>query len=1028
MAVDRLWARRQMPVCIIAALLGFFCLLGLSRAGESLLKLQPAPAAVSDADFQRILSACAQCHRAKSQSVQSAIDAGRIQAGDPERSLMFRQISNMHMKAATRLGQKEADAVYKFIKNLQPDKNTVAPKIPAAGVTPAAPLTADEHFKQLLGVCAQCHRGKFDTVAVAIDQGWIEPGDPEKSRFYRKIMQSSAWNPKMQEAVHLTDADKTAVADYIKNMKALPVAEAPKLPAPAVTKAAAAGELNAEFKASFRNLTVPTGAMTADREEMLLRYQARSLAHEIAFLCAVARLEVSKDQAQQLLPVARKARDLCEDRAVVLRDACKAYGIQCDAVRNNNIMVVTGCDRDQIQRLIGEQWGMCGPPGYGLGSLDHPVREKFFVELAALAKEADSAGLSAAQKELLPAIEKELAWTDLLQTRRAIWSFVTDRATAVPVAPIGRLLMSPIAVAWLEKAAGLDAAASIKHEQEIQPLGADLTQRYRDMGNRDLRIVDGGNVISGMNFSDQQLTTLINVLRGEVAEIHAAHAEANKKNLRPLVTLLTQMRDDTAAGKELAPEKIQKVLEYQKGICRGNYVHVADNYYSVLCPIHKDYTQKMEAVLKRLEDGSLIDVAQAKLLYDTSQCDWFPPKNYRDPVRVGQAAKTIVYPEHDVIARLKGLSDTDYPKERDAFARTLAAATLAKNANDAARQTEAQRLGAALDKLRDMPEALYELNKYDLLSDLLKKPCPEKTSGTGAEYPNNGDIQDLTWDTRFIRAPYQWSYWDFMQAMKKAGKPLPSFLDKPVPYEAYGNWAMSLQEWPAFFLMDPDVVPALETLRVIVRNPPPGQVADLDKLVEKVQKIEDLDAAALDHDTPAGKTPAFYLRIHCGTEQTSKGADYKDPFGNLWQAERPYVKGDWGYVNAVGGGGHWHPAGNPERIENTTMEPLYRSERHDIDRYCITVPENGSYIVKLHFAENFDHITSPGQRVFSICMGGKEAIKDLDVYGEVGSYAALVKKVQTEVTDGVLTIEFKKTKGAWGPMINAIQVISTKTK
>lgn len=165
--------------------------------------------------------------------------------------------------------------------------------------------------------------------------------------------------------------------------------------------------------------------------------------------------------------------------------------------------------------------------------------------------------------------------------------------------------------------------------------------------------------------------------------------------------------------------------------------------------------------------------------------------------------------------------------------------------------------------------------------------------------------------------------------------------------------------------------------------------------------------------TSTGPVPPFQLRIHCGSAK-----DYTDGEGNVWKADRAYAKGGWGYE---GGQAHQHP--RDSTIQETKTPELYLWEHSDLERYRITVPAPGRYTVKLHFCENFDQVNSPGQRVFSILMGGKEVLKDLDVYKEAGYQAALVKTVQTDVTGGVLTIDFRKNS-QWGPMINAIEVMS----
>lgn len=128
--------------------------------------------------------------------------------------------------------------------------------------------------------------------------------------------------------------------------------------------AAPTTEPSSAFRNSFRLLMIPTGAMTADKDEMLLRTQVCDLAGDIAFLGAVAHLEMTKEQAEKLLPAARQVRDMAAERCQYLIDSWKAYGVQVNNVRANNILVMTGCDRERIQAIVGRLEGMGGPPGY----------------------------------------------------------------------------------------------------------------------------------------------------------------------------------------------------------------------------------------------------------------------------------------------------------------------------------------------------------------------------------------------------------------------------------------------------------------------------------------------------------------------------------------------------------------------------------------------------------------------------------------------------------------------------------------
>src|SRR4030095_12138242 len=82
---------------------------------------------------------------------------------------------------------------------------------------------------------------------------------------------------------------------------------------------------------------------------------------------------------------------------------------------------------------------------------------------------------------------------------------------------------------------------------------------------------------------------------------------------------------------------------------------------------------------------------------------------------------------------------------------------------------------------------------------------------------------------------------------------------------------------------------------------------------------------------------------------------------------------------------------------------------------------NGKYLVKLHFAETFEGISGPGQRVFSFTVQGKE-FKDLDFWVKAGGRnRAYVETVPVDVNNGELRIAFKSK--IENPEINAIEII-----
>jgi hypothetical protein len=154
----------------------------------------------------------------------------------------------------------------------------------------------------------------------------------------------------------------------------------------------------------------------------------------------------------------------------------------------------------------------------------------------------------------------------------------------------------------------------------------------------------------------------------------------------------------------------------------------------------------------------------------------------------------------------------------------------------------------------------------------------------------------------------------------------------------------------------------------------------------------------------AAATPvtASVIRIKAGST-----SPVKDTSGNVWQAETGFDGGD-----------------SIERsdlaIANTKDQMLYQSEHYSMNSFSCKLP-NGKYLAKLHFAETYDGITGPGQRVFSFNVQGRE-FKDFDVWIKAGGPArAYVETVPVEVTNGEFKIVF--TPNIENPQINAIEII-----
>jgi hypothetical protein len=165
---------------------------------------------------------------------------------------------------------------------------------------------------------------------------------------------------------------------------------------------------------------------------------------------------------------------------------------------------------------------------------------------------------------------------------------------------------------------------------------------------------------------------------------------------------------------------------------------------------------------------------------------------------------------------------------------------------------------------------------------------------------------------------------------------------------------------------------------------------------------ESAPSAALQVTTLEG--PVVLYRVNSG------GGAYTDVNGDAWSA-------DFGYNT-----GSTYSSSNS--ISGTQDDSLYQSDRWDPSdapelEYAFGVSD-GSYEVRLHFAEVYSGTSGVGLRVFDVEIEDQLRINDLDIFAEVGANAALVKSIPVTVSDGQLEIRFLHV--TQNPKISAIEV------
>lgn len=112
--------------------------------------------------------------------------------------------------------------------------------------------------------------------------------------------------------------------------------------------------------------------------------------------------------------------------------------------------------------------------------------------------------------------------------------------------------------------------------------------------------------------------------------------------------------------------------------------------------------------------------------------------------------------------------------------------------------------------------------------------------------------------------------------------------------------------------------------------------------------------------------------------------------------------------------------GGPPQIEGTKEQALFTAERWGMTGFSRKVP-NGRYLANLYFAETYNGITGPGQRVFTLDVQGT-VLKDFDIWEKAGGpRKAYIESVPVEVTDGEFRVGF--TRQTENPVIKAIELV-----
>ena len=138
---------------------------------------------------------------------------------------------------------------------------------------------------------------------------------------------------------------------------------------------------------------------------------------------------------------------------------------------------------------------------------------------------------------------------------------------------------------------------------------------------------------------------------------------------------------------------------------------------------------------------------------------------------------------------------------------------------------------------------------------------------------------------------------------------------------------------------------------------------------------------------------------------------FVDAGGEVWEADREYAPGGWGYSGG-------EPRLIHHRIFGTNDHPLFQAAREGVDSYRFDVPD-GTYDVTVRLTEISND--SAGRRVFSIGVNDVPLFSSVDLAGDHGRYVAVERTIRIEVAGG-RGIVARFLPGIGQPIVSGIRI------
>lgn len=207
--------------------------------------------------------------------------------------------------------------------------------------------------------------------------------------------------------------------------------------------------------------------------------------------------------------------------------------------------------------------------------------------------------------------------------------------------------------------------------------------------------------------------------------------------------------------------------------------------------------------------------------------------------------------------------------------------------------------------------------------------------------------------------------------------------------------------------------------RAALVGTPDFDVRNVDRSSLRLEGVRAIRARLADTTGPvsggtAELTPV--IRINCGGPELAATP--------AWLDDSDFLASDYANTGFAGGTTDPIDMSHPSIPAGTPMA-LFQTERYDgveLPDMNWEVPvDNGSYAVRLYFADTYPPAHSVGARLFDISVEGELAFADYDIFARVGGFAGVVEQVNREVDDGSVSVSLARLDQ--NPTVCAIEVL-----